>query len=91
MHQGRNVKRLRRIRMRRHRYVKWLKRMRFKLRKQRFEREKKKAKIFQDQLDVLSAEGETFNAETFIKDEINAARKGGYSYNVKTDLQRFLK
>ncbi|GAB1603399.1 aurora kinase A-interacting protein-like isoform X1 [Argonauta hians] len=80
--QAKNILKIRRRKMNRHRLKKLRKRMRFVRRKELHRRRKKKEKILQEQLQAKIQTGIDFDAEEFVQDKLALARKGGYKIDI---------
>lgn len=80
--QAKNILKIRRRKMNKHRLKKFRKRMRFVRRKEMHARRKKKEKIFRAKLDAKIQQGIDFDAEEFLQERLALARKGGYKIDV---------
>ncbi|CAI9727496.1 Hypothetical predicted protein [Octopus vulgaris] len=80
--QAKNILKIRRRKMNRHRLKKLRKRMRFVRRKELHKRRKKKEKLFQAKLQAKIQTGIDFDAEEFVQDKLALARKGGYKIDI---------
>jgi len=76
------IMKIRHKKMKKHKLKKLRKRMYFLWSRQKRARKMKRLKIYFKELEEIKAKGENFNAEDFVREQIEKAKKGGYGINV---------
>lgn len=86
--EAREIMKIRRRKMNRHLLKKFRKRMRFTLRKIKREKKKKKELAFQARLAGIREWGQNFSALSWVQEELDKARKGGFYINVLANIKK---
>ncbi|CAL1527248.1 unnamed protein product [Lymnaea stagnalis] len=82
MKEAKIIMRIRHKKMKKHKLKKLRKRMYFLWKKQRLARVAKRMAIYHKELEEIEKEGNTFDPETFVREQLLKAKKGGYTINV---------
>lgn len=82
MKEAKIIMKIRHKKMKKHKLKKLRKRMYFLWRKHRLARVAKRMAIYKKELEEIQKEGETFDPESFIREQLSKAKKGGYYINI---------